>query len=90
MELWNWGLPFRQTGRSVWPFFPGKMATNSKDVCPMKTARNYPRRALECFAFAKNARSEEERNELLAMANTLERLALKNPQKAPQKSEAES
>jgi hypothetical protein len=46
--------------------------------CAMKTVRNYERRAAECRAFAKNARDEEERHQLLAMANTLESLALKS------------
>jgi citrate synthase len=50
----------------------------------MKTVRNYQRRATECRAFAKNARDEEERHQLLEMAKTLESLALKSEMKAIQ------
>ena len=46
----------------------------------MKSVRNYQRRATECRAFAKNARDEEERHQLLMMAETLESLALGNQQ----------
>jgi hypothetical protein len=48
----------------------------------MNYAEQYRRRANECFAFAKSARNEEERMQLLIMANTLERLALAREQKA--------
>jgi hypothetical protein len=41
----------------------------------MNYAEQYRRRANECFAFAKNARNEEERMQMLIMANTLVRLA---------------
>jgi hypothetical protein len=40
----------------------------------------YRRRANECFAFAKNARDDAERTQLLIMANILKRLALKREQ----------
>jgi hypothetical protein len=42
----------------------------------MKKAEPYRRRAIECLAFARNARTDEERRQMLIMANTLERLAL--------------
>ena len=48
----------------------------------MNYAEQYRRRANECFAFAKNARNEEERMQLLVMAKTLERLAVHREQKA--------
>jgi hypothetical protein len=41
----------------------------------MSTAKNYHRRALECVAYAKNARDDEERRQLLTMASILNRLA---------------
>jgi hypothetical protein len=52
----------------------------------MNNARQYRRRADECIAFARNARNEEERNQLLIMANTLERLAADREQKVAKKS----
>ena len=42
----------------------------------MKNVRNYHRRAIECLAFAKIARDEEERRQLLDMADILNRLAV--------------
>jgi hypothetical protein len=48
----------------------------------MNYAEQYRRRANECFAFAKSARNEEERLQLLIMANTLERLAVDRERKA--------
>lgn len=49
----------------------------------MHTAdEGYHRRAIECFAFAKNARNDEERTRLLIMANVLKRLALQKEQKS--------
>jgi hypothetical protein len=52
----------------------------------MNNARQYRRRADECLAFARNARNEEERSQLLIMANTLERLAADREQRAAKKS----
>jgi hypothetical protein len=37
--------------------------------------QDYRRRAMECLAFAKISRDEEERSQMLIMANTLQRLA---------------
>jgi hypothetical protein len=48
----------------------------------MKTTRNYHRRATECLAFAKIARDEEERRQLLTMARILESLAHEHEHKA--------
>ena len=53
----------------------------------MNNAEQYRRRAHECFAFARNARNEEERNQLIIMANTLERLAADRELKAAKKSQ---
>ena len=47
----------------------------------MKNARNYHRRATECLAFAKIARDEEERRQLLNMADILSRLAVEREKK---------
>ena len=47
----------------------------------MKNARNYHRRATECLAFAKIARDEEERRQLLNMADILSRLAVEHEKK---------
>jgi hypothetical protein len=47
----------------------------------MKITRNYHRRATECLAFAKIARDEEERRQLLTMAKILESLAHEHEQK---------
>jgi hypothetical protein len=47
----------------------------------MKNARNYHRRATECLAFAKIARDEEERRQLLNMAAILSRLAVEREKK---------
>jgi hypothetical protein len=51
----------------------------------MNNAEQYRRRADECFAFARNARNEEERSQLLIMANTLERLAADRELRAAKK-----
>jgi hypothetical protein len=48
----------------------------------MSYAEQYRRRSRECLAFANSARNEEERMQLLIMANTLERLALAREQRA--------
>ena len=48
----------------------------------MKHSGNYHRRATECVAFAKIARDEEERHQLLMMAETLESIAIKREKKA--------
>jgi hypothetical protein len=48
----------------------------------MKNARNYHRRATECLAFAKIARDEEERRQLVNMAEILSRLAVEREKKA--------
>lgn len=47
-----------------------------------KQDEGYRARAIECFAFAKNARDAEERTQLLIMANNLERLAQARERKA--------
>jgi hypothetical protein len=47
----------------------------------MSKPEDYGRRAVECFAFAKNACHEEERTQLLIMANTLQRLAVEREKK---------
>ena len=47
-----------------------------------KTDEGYRRRATECFAFAKNARDEEERTRLLVMAKILEALAVEREQRS--------
>jgi len=54
-----------------------------------KTDEGYRRRAIECFAFAENARDEAERTQLLIMANNLRRLALSREQKAVRASKRE-
>jgi hypothetical protein len=46
---------------------------------------DYRRRATECLAFAENSRDEEERGQMLIMANILQRLAVKRENKAVEK-----
>lgn len=53
-----------------------------------KVDEGYRRRAIECFAFAKNARADEERTQLLIMANNLMRLAVRREQKTASKTES--
>jgi hypothetical protein len=48
----------------------------------MSRLEDYRRRATECLAFAKIARDEEERTQMLIMANTLNRLAVEREKKA--------
>jgi hypothetical protein len=47
----------------------------------MKKPQQYRRRAIECAAFARNARSDEERMDFLIMAQILKRLALESERK---------
>ena len=56
----------------------------------MSRLEDYRRRAVECLAFARNARNNEERIQLLIMAKTLQRFALEREQKAAKLREAES
>ena len=56
----------------------------------MKHSGNYHQRATECVAFAKIARDEEERHQLLMMAETLENFALRWDQKAVKTVKAKS
>jgi hypothetical protein len=49
----------------------------------------YRRRADECFAFARSARDEQERAQLLIMANTLKRIALDHERKSVQPSKSQ-
>ena len=56
----------------------------------MKKAGQYRRRAIECFAFARNARNDEERIQLLCMAKTLQSIALEREQKAQKAHETEA
>jgi hypothetical protein len=48
----------------------------------MQNPENYRKRAVECVAFARNARTDDERKQLLTMANTLRRLALERERNA--------
>lgn len=68
------------------PFCPGLLFVENDNFAwrdsPMNYAEQYRRRANECFAFAKSARNEEERMQLLIMANTLKRLAFDRERKA--------
>ena len=48
----------------------------------MNNVAQYRRRSRECLAFAKTARNEDERMQLLIMASTLERLAVDRERKA--------
>ena len=48
----------------------------------MSKRHGYRRRAHECLAFARNTHNAEERTRLLIMAEILERIAVKNEQKA--------
>ena len=48
----------------------------------MHGVQNYRKRAAECLAYARNARSDDERYQLMAMAQTLMRLALKFEERA--------
>jgi hypothetical protein len=47
-----------------------------------KAEEGYFRRAVECLAFAKSARDEEERVQLLVMANNLRRIAIDRSRRA--------
>jgi hypothetical protein len=54
----------------------------SQGDCPVKNERNYHRRAAECTAFAKIARDEEERSQMLNMAEMLQRIAVEDEKKS--------
>lgn len=56
----------------------------------MSRLQDYRRRAVECLAFARNARDNEECIQLLIMAKTLQRFALERERKAAKLREAES
>jgi hypothetical protein len=47
-----------------------------------RTSEGYQRRAVECFAFAKNAHGNEERTQLLIMANVLKNIAIEREQRS--------
>ena len=47
-----------------------------------KAEEGYFRRAVECLAFAENARDEEERVQLLVMASNLRRIAIDRSRRA--------
>jgi hypothetical protein len=47
-----------------------------------RAEEGYLRRAVECLAFAENARDAEERVQLLVMANNLRRIAIDRSRRA--------
>ena len=65
-DLWSWAISFLACGRYGWePYL----------LSPMKTAQEYRQQAEECRELAKRARSVDERDAILTIAASWERLA---------------